>query len=374
MAIRILLAAGRESAYPRNRVLLQALRASSHVTAITPTGSGSLSFDLLGVLLRLIPVLRKEHDLVVLGFYSHPLVPVVRRLTSKPILFDAFVSTWDTLSFDRARFSPRSMRGRLTHWLDNTACRLADHVLLDTYTHARYFIESFDLPPDKVAHWYVGCDESIFRPAPPRRRSITDPFRVLFYGTYQPLHGVDIIVQAAALLQDDPRICFTLIGDGQTSHQVRLLVRDRQLANIELGVPVPLADLPRLIAESDLCLAGPFGSTPKAGRVITGKTSQILAVGRPAIAGDSPANRELLVHGASAYLCRRADPHALAEAIRQLASDPDWCATLAAGGRRLFEERLSQARLTADLAPIIDRTLHSNALSAASNRSTHTSH
>ena len=135
---------------------------------------------------------------------------------------------------------------------------------------------------------------------------------------------------------------------------------------------MPIADLALFTASSDICLAGPFGASAKAQRVIPTKTAQFLAMSRPLIASNSPANREMLVHRQSAYLCEIGQPHSLAEAIQTLADDEILRASLAQGGRQLFEDRLSLPHLIADFKPILDRSLQ--ARSAASNRSTHASH
>ena len=296
MLQRILFAAGREASYVRNHLLIQAASALAEVTAITPDRPGSLSRNLLRVLRRLLPALRQPHDLVILGFYGHPLTPIVRRFTSAPILFDAYVSTWDTLCFDRQKYDPASVPGRAARWLDVTACRSSDRVMLDTQAHARFFIDSFHLPPDHVDTWYIGCDEAIFYPRPRPTRAAAEPLTVFFYGSYQPLHGVEVIVQAAALLNEDDRVRFKLIGDGQTQQQAQQMAQQACLSNIEFLPPVPIADLALLTASSDICLAGPFGASAKAQRVIPTKTAQFLAMSRPLIASNSPANREMLVH------------------------------------------------------------------------------
>jgi glycosyltransferase involved in cell wall biosynthesis len=372
MTRNILIAAGREASYVRNHLLINAARALAEVTAITPERPGSLSLNLLDVLRRLLPALRRPHDLVILGFYAHPLVPVVRRLTRQPILFDAFVSTWDTLCFDRQKFAPTSWRGQAARRFDLAACRSADRVLLDTRAHAQFFVDSFGLDASRVDCWYLGCDEAIFQPRPRPPRSVTEPLTVFFYGSYQPLQGVDVIVQAAALLSEDARVRFKLIGAGQTQSQAQQLAQQSRLSNVEFLPPVPLVELAEHIAASDICLGGPFGATAKAQRVIPTKTAQFLAMSRPVIASDTPANRELLSHLVSAYLCPAGQPHALAEAIRAFAGADGLRAALAQGGRRLFEDRLSLPHLIADLKPILDQTLQVR--KTASSRSTHASH
>ena len=179
-------------------------------------------------------------------------------------------------------------------------------------------------------------------------------------------------MQAAALLNEDDRVRFKLIGDGQTQQQAQQMAQQACLSNIEFLPPVPIADLALFTASSDICLAGPFGATAKAQRVIPTKTAQFLAMSRPIIASDSPANRELLSHRQSAYLCEAGQPASLAEAIRVLAHDEALRTTLAQGGRQLFEDCLSLPHLIDDLRPIIEKTLQDR--STVSSRSTHASH
>jgi len=349
--MRVLFATGREIDYPRNDVLLRAFRRIGQVEVIGERGSGSIVRRSLRFSLRLLPrLLNPRHDLLFIGFYGHFLMLPAGLLARRPVLFDAFVSTYDTLCLDRRRFSPRSAAGRLAFWLDRTTCRLADRVLLDTLHHARYFADTFALPPDRFAVLPVGCNEDLFRPAP---LALPGPAtRVLYYSSYLPLHGVETVVQAAARLTSHP-IHFRLIGNGQAYNRVRQLANTLGLQNVAFIPPVPLDALPAEIAAADICLGGHFGDTPKAGRVVPGKIYQILAMARPLIAAGTPANRELLSHGETAFLCPPNDPDALAEAILRLHDDSALRRRLAEGGHALFQTECSEAVITARLRNIV---------------------
>jgi glycosyltransferase involved in cell wall biosynthesis len=351
---KILFACGRELDYVRNVMVLRALRANFDVMAVTESRLGSLTLRLAVITLRLLRALRRPHDLVYLGFYAHPLVPLARRLTSAPILFDAFVSTYDTLCFDRQVLAPGSPGGRLAFRLDQAACAAATTVLLDTQAHAGYFRQTFGLRAQAVQTLYLGCDESLFYP---RSALPSDAFTVLFYGTYQPLHGVETIIRAAARLAPEQPIRFRLIGDGATYRQARALAERLGANNVEFCNPVPFARLPDEIARADVCLGGPFGSSGKAQRVITGKTFQFLAMGKPTIVSDTPANRELLEHGRSALMCPQADPESLAETIHELYRNLALRQAVGSGGLALFRARLTASHIAHDLADIIQRVM-----------------
>ncbi len=352
--IRILFVCGREPAYTRNEVILRALRARYAVTEVTDSRPGSLTARSLRVLLRLIPRLKRgDYDLVFVGFYGYLLMPWVRRFTRRPIIFDAFVSNYDTLCFDRRRFRPHSIAGRLAFWLDQAACNAADRVLLDTDSHKGYFAETFGLPPDRLRHLYVGCNEDMFFPRPTSRSG--DEFRVLYYSSYLPLHGVEHIVRAAKLLDGRKDLRFRLIGRGMSYPRVRRLAEQLSVSNVEFLPPVPYAQLPAEIAAADLCLGGPFGDTPKARRVIPGKTFQFLAMARPVIAADTPGNHELLAHKQSAYLIPLADVESLAAAVASLQDDIALRKRVAAGGYECYQRRCSESLIRQKLYTIIEK-------------------
>jgi glycosyltransferase involved in cell wall biosynthesis len=351
--LRILFTCGREPGYIRNSVILRALHARYAVTEVTDSRLGSLVGRSLRILPQLILRLKREdYDLVFVGFYGYLLMPWVRRLSQCPTIFDAFVSNYDTLCFDRRRFRPNSVAGRLAFWLDQIACNSANRVLLDTATHRAYFAETFDLSAKRLSHLYVGCNEDLFFPRPKSR--FDGGFRVLYYSSYLPLHGVEHIVTAAGLLKDRENLHFRLIGRGMGYSHVRRLAEKLDASNIEFPSPVPYGQLAEEIADADLCLGGPFGDTPKARRVIPSKTFQFLAMARPVIAADTPGNREQLTHNQSAYLVPIADPEALAAAIVSLEDDAAQREAIAIGGYKCYQQRFSEAVIRQRLYTVLE--------------------
>jgi glycosyltransferase involved in cell wall biosynthesis len=353
--MKILFVAGRELSYPRNDVMLRALQRFGEVNVIGENRLGSLTLRNVRLILRLIPrILLNQHDLVFVGFYGHLMMLFAGILSRKPIIFDAFVSTYDTLSNDRQIVRPGSIIGKLAFHLDVVSCRLADHILLDTAQHIDYFVNTFNITPNLFDALPVGCNESIFYP---REEPSNDQLTVLYYTTYQPLHGVDIVVQAAYLLRSRPDIHFRLIGTGPEYKKVKELIEQLKLNTISLTPYMPLNELPAEIGSADILLGGHFGTSSKADRVIPGKIYQILAMQRPLIAGDTLANRMLLDHGTSALLCRPGDPAAMAETIETLYKDSDLRSQIKTNGKKLYETCCSESTITERLELIVNRVL-----------------
>lgn len=354
MKPRVLFISGRELDYIRNRVLLNALRTHFDVIVGTTEARTTVARTITG-LAQLVGRL-PEHDVCFVGFYGQPLAITLSLLQKKPIVLDAYVSTYDTLCEDRCWFRPRSPAGRLARWLDRRSCQVAAHIITDTHAHARYFQETFGTSKHQLTTIYVGCDEELFRPSdqisPGSQR-----FEVFYYGSFLPLHGTDVIVQAAALLRDRPEIHFTLGGDGPRRASVQQMIADKSLDNLDLVGWIPLEQLPAYIAPASVCLGGHFSTVPKAGRVISTKTFQFVAMRKPTIVGDSPATRELFVAGEHVYAVPTNNPAALAEAVRILADDDALRQRIATGGYKVFKKRLTTRTIADQLASVIENVL-----------------
>ncbi len=107
-----------------------------------------------------------------------------------------------------------------------------------------------------------------------------------------------------------------------------------------------------------MCL-GVFGTTPQSMMTVQNKIYEGLAMARPVITGDSPTIRRALVHGEHLYLCERANPQSLAEAILALKAAPGLRQRLAENGHRLFQAQLdlqhNGARFAAHLYELVGR-------------------
>lgn len=344
--------------YPRNRILMAALRSTGaevrechfplwRGTADKLRGAGAgwlrpglwwrwaWGYTRLGLSFLASP----RPDFLFVGYSGHfDVVPawVLSRLRRVPLVFDAFLSLYDSLVLDRTTIVPGSLKARLLAGVDRTACRLADRVLIDTESHRDFFCRTFAVPAEKIWVLPIGADETVFHPAPgsaaPGR-----PFTVLHFGRYIPLHGLETVVRAAAILEAEGEPCrFLLVGDGEERARIEALARELGVRSLEFHPALPPERLAPVVRSADLCL-GIFGRTGKASRVVPNKVYEAMAAGRPVITGDSPAARELLTDGVDCLLSAMGDPRALAEGIRRLSRDPALALRIGEAGRRRFE-------------------------------------
>ncbi len=262
-------------------------------------------------------------DVVLIGFpgiLDMLVAAPIARWRGIPLAWDMFMSLYDTVVEDRKLLRQGRLPARLLHALEGFALRRADLVFLDTQTHARRIETLFKLDHGTASAVWVGAETTCFhakpdhRPAAVATDGCTD-LRVLFYGQFIPLHGIETIVRAARLTRNEP-IEWKLIGKGQETDRIKVMLTEQPLPKLRWDPWVNYEELPQLIANADVCL-GIFGSSEKAASVIPNKVFQIVAMGRPLITRDSPAIREMLDDAhPCVYLIPAADPSALADAVR----------------------------------------------------------
>lgn len=272
-----------------------------------------------------------DFDVLVVGYPGHLDMRAARRAAQgRPVVFNPLVSLEDTIVGDRALVSPSSVKARAIRRIDRSAFRAADLVVADTETHARYFTDRFGLRSERVAVCYVGAEDRLFTPGQPAGDS---GFHALFVGKLIPLHGLETILEAAALCPD---VEFKIVGTGQL--ESTLASRPK---NVRWEPWVEYEQLPYLYRSAG-CALGIFGTSDKATRVIPNKAFQAIACGAPLVTADTPAARELLEDGRNALLVPAGKPDALAAAVTQLAADQSLRASIGSAGRATYEIHASE--------------------------------
>jgi len=295
--------------------------------------------------------LYKDIDLIWVTEGGYRILPILKLFLtlfrpSLRIVYDPFISRYDTYVEDRKRYRPGSLQARIMWWHDYSATRLADALIFDTRLHKDYFFKHYSLKqPAYIIP--VLIPETIFYP---QEKSIgEDKIRILFYGTLIPLQGVETIIEAAGILQKRPDITFTLIGNGQTYESAKRRAQDFPGAHLEWIKPVTEKELARYIFNADICL-GIFGETDKAARVVPNKVVQTAAMGKAIITRESTAIQDYFSPGLEIEVVPPGNPQALAQAIIRLADEPTQRIKMGEKARKVFERHFSQQSQSQGLA------------------------
>lgn len=279
----------------------------------------------------------QSFDLVIAAYPAQTTAWLARLLFGKNIIFDAFLSFYDSNVCDRKMYSNYSIRGMRDYFIDWLGAWVSEYTLIDTNEHIEYYSKTFHIPKNKFKRVLVGSDDSLFFPL---TQTVSSPkkFIIEFHGMFIPLQGVEYIVRAAHELRDDTDIVFNIIGRGQTYAASMKLAEELKLTNVNFINQVPV--LKQLIADGDICL-GIFGNTEKTLRVIPNKVYECAAMGRPIVTCDSPAIREVFTDKKDIILVETANPQDLADKIRLLKSDDKLRASIAHEARTTFLRKCS---------------------------------
>jgi len=284
----------------------------------------------------------RRTDVIFVPSFRHKDVPLawfLARLTAKKVVFDPLVSRYETRVLDRGDVSKGSLQSWHNKNIDKLSFNLPDLLIADTEAHADFYSGYFGVERDSIEVVPVGFDEDYFYEVP--YKSNNPKTEVLFFGSFIPLHGVDLIVKSAEILKER-RIRFTLVGRGQTYSLAKELAKDIPPERIRFLDPVSQEKLRELIASSDIVL-GIFGTTPKTELVVPNKIFQSMAVGRAIITADTGAIREIFKDGKHLLTVPAGNPEALAEAVELLDNKSEMRIRLGRDGgdyvRRMFNSR-----------------------------------
>lgn len=368
-----------DHSYPRNRLTAAALAAAGakvrdlHCPALARVGDrllpaqSSMALWYLGYqlvkaevqLLPFVPPALHWADSVLFGYPGQWDVifwAQFARRANCAILFDPLVTLTETFVEDRQVVFSGSWRARWLRWLDRRSFQLADWILADTPYQAAYWAALSGLPLTRFFVLPVGADETVFAPRMRdyggERDEDSEALRLLFYGTYSPLHGAETIVEAVAQLERaGERVKLVMIGSGQRAAAVRELARALTVKSVTFIDWVPERELAHWIAWADVVL-GIFGPTAKAARVVPNKVYQAMAMAACVVTRDSPAMRWLLKGEEAALLVPPGDARGLAEALRQL-RDPWRREILGRRARACFEKTSALPVLATSLRELL---------------------
>lgn len=274
--------------YVRTKTLTEALKRIDNVAFFEAVNTTKGIFRYIQTLSRLLAIrMTKKPDFYILGFRGYEIFWIVRILTfGIPLIFDHMMSPYDSLLNEKRIFKNGGFVEKLIYLYEKSILKYSDVILTDTVIHGEFFAELFKEQREKIHAIHVGANEDLFKNLPSGKKAQKKEFfDVFFYGTFLPLHGIDIILKAASIVKDRS-IRFTLIGGKKKDSQDFYETKKRlKLKNIIHKEWVDYEQLPSIISKSDLCLGGPFGNTGQASRVISGKTFQFLAMGKPTIVG-----------------------------------------------------------------------------------------
>jgi glycosyltransferase involved in cell wall biosynthesis len=159
---------------------------------------------------------------------------------------------------------------------------------------------------------------------------------VVFVGTLKPWHGVESLLEAAALAQERWRV--RIVGDGPQRPVVEALAAHHGLDVHMVGAVSP-DDVPAALEGASVAVAPYPDSADHYFSPL--KVYEYGAAALPVVASRIGQIPQIVVDGATGVLVPPSDPAALAAAVDALVADPGRARRLGAAARRRMESRHS---------------------------------
>lgn len=293
---------------------------------------------------------------IVVAEFCHTLVPLawlLSRITGAALMFDPGISFYDEMVVCQRATPPGSLRAAYLRALDNWAFRLPEMVVWFTPVDEEYFGNIYHIPPHRSTWIPPGVDESLFLHSDlPESDS---PFIVHWDGSFIPSHGVEVILEAASLLLDQPDIRFELVGDGPMAKAMKLQAERMNLSNVVFAGRVSAEELVDSVRRAHICL-GAFRADDKQRRSLYTKELQAMFAGRPLVTADGEAKRRIFTPQRDLWLLPPNAPSELARAILTLRANPANRQSLAKRGHAAVLALSTSAAIQQRVVAVLERS------------------
>lgn len=224
----------------------------------------------------------------------------------------------------------------------NKSLAQADAVVAISERMAEYVASALH-SPSRVEVIHNWADGEAVQPVDPSRNplrdewGLNDAFVVGYSGNLGRVHEFDTIIGAAALLRDDPRVRFIIIGRGPRHAAVKRRVSEERLANVSFRDHQPRERLGESLSVPDVHLTVLLPRFE--GLVHPSKLYGIMAAGRPAIfIGDPRGQTAAILRDCDAGVSvAPGDVRGLAQAILAMRDDDAARRRMGVAAREAFE-------------------------------------
>lgn len=298
---------------PRDQITLRGLRENgAMVTEISDKTQGIKKYISFA---KKYWAIRKECDVIMIGYASSVLVIFIRLISRKPIIYNALATFYDSMIVSRLHGSFFSITAIWHYLIDFFAFRLASQSFLECQAQIDLVAKVFKLNPKHISVQFVGTDDAQFYFDPAVQKLST--FTVMFRGAFLPEAGVDTVIRAAKELEPQ-YINVRILGRGMLIKEMESLVKELQPKNLEMITELlPFDTLRTKMLECHISL-GQLANHPRVHTTIPHKVFESMAMKLPYVTGANKGVLEVVEDGKTCFCVPPGDHKALAKKILEL--------------------------------------------------------
>jgi len=218
--------------------------------------------------------------------------------------------------------------------------------------------------PDTRVHWLPnGVDVDFYDPskieAGPFRESIGFNANdvVFFYGgIIGYAQGLEVVLNAAEIVQKEPRIKIVLQGAGPVKEELMLLMEEKKLKNVIFRDPVTKKEMPSILKSVDVALV-PLRKLDLFKGAIPSKIFEAQAMQLPLLLGVEGEAHEHFIHNAQAgFAYEPENSDDMAEKMLQIVQDDTLRIKMGENGRKYVMDNFNRNIIASRFQEVIENT------------------
>lgn len=203
-----------------------------------------------------------------------------------------------------------------------------------------------------------GADPSMFNPSDGgdsfrKANRLEGKFIVLYAGAHGMSNDLNVVLDAARLLEGESNIHIVFLGDGKEKPALQTRAREMKLRNVTFLPSAPKAEMPLALAAADACIAI-LKPLDEYKTTYPNKVFDYMAAGRPVALAIDGVIREAVEAAGCGIFAAPGNAGELAGVIRKLAADPQQSRLMGLRGRSYLEEHFNRAVIAERLVVFLE--------------------
>ena len=282
----------------------------------------------------------------------------ISRLKRSPFLFEVR-DLWPAFAIEVGVLR-NPILIRASEWLERFLYRHADMIVVNSPGFIEHVMKKGAKHIELVPN---GSDTGMFHPQDKGIKfrldhdiGLKDSFVALYAGAHGMSNDLNVLLDAAEKLQHQKDIKIVLLGDGKDKPSLMSCAIEKNLTNVYFLPPIPKNQMSQALAAADACIAI-LKPIPLYATVYPNKVFDYMAAGRPVVLAIDGVIREVVEDSEGGIFVAPGNADALANAIKQLSSDPDLCIKMGSQGRKHIEKYFDRQLLADKLIKIMEELI-----------------
>ena len=276
---------------------------------------------------------------------------VLARLKRVPFVFEVR-DLWPAFAVQVGVLS-QPLLIRASEWLEQFLYRGSDLVIVNSpgfiqhvQTHGAGRVEIVPNGAD-LRMFQSGESGTEFR----RQHGLDGKYVVLYAGAHGMSNDLGVLLEAASLLEDCPKVALVLLGDGKDKPSLQARAGEMGLENIYFLAPQPKSNMPAALAAADACIAI-LKPIPLYSTVYPNKVFDYMAAGKPVILAIEGVIKEVVEKAGAGIPVPPGSPDAIAQAVRRLVENSQEGVSMGLRGQHYVKEHFDRPLMAKKLSSV----------------------